>query len=191
MFDLENSIANWREQMLVAGIQTPAPLEELEIHLREEIERQIQSRLSAKSAFESAVQQIGQAKTLKSEFAKADRTKSYALRGLKSFLIIVFSAAVIALNIYLASELKAICLIDLGLLSFVLPFMAGSQTPKNAANSKRRSCITWTGLLLMGLCGFLINFSSHPVFGLIAAISICIVFALALRQQSRAAVARS
>jgi hypothetical protein len=191
MFDLEQSITDWRKQMLAAGIKTPVPLEELESHLREEIERQTRSGLSVQQAFDSAVQQIGQAKTLKSEFAKADRTKAIALRGLKSFLIIVFSAAVVALNIYLASELKAICLIDLGLLSFVLPFMASSRTPKNAADSKRRLHIVWTGQLLMGLCGFLINFSSHPVFGLAASIVSCIVFTLMLRQQIRAAVSRS
>ena len=37
MFSLEKSIAGWREQMLAAGIKAPVPLEELEIHLREEI----------------------------------------------------------------------------------------------------------------------------------------------------------
>jgi len=41
MFDLEEKIAEWRRQMLVAGIKTPAPLDELEGHLREEIELQI------------------------------------------------------------------------------------------------------------------------------------------------------
>ncbi len=42
MFDLEESIADWRKQMLAAGIKSPVPPEELEIHLREEIERQMQ-----------------------------------------------------------------------------------------------------------------------------------------------------
>lgn len=191
MFDLEQSIADWRRQMLAAGIQSPVPLEELEIHLRDEIERQMKSGLSAQPAFESAVQRIGQVKTLKSEFAKADRAKIVAFRGLKTFFAVVFVASTVALNIYLASELRALCLIDLGLLSFVLPFTVGSQISKNAADSKRRSRIVWTGLLLMGLCGFLINFSSHPVFGLMAAIIICIAFALALRQPARATVARS
>ena len=41
MFDLEKSIKDWRWQMFAAGIETPVPLEELEIHLRDEIERQI------------------------------------------------------------------------------------------------------------------------------------------------------
>ena len=70
MFDLEQSITNWRQQMLAAGIQTPVPLEELELHLREEIEQQMQAGLSASEAFGIAVKKIGQAPELKREFRK-------------------------------------------------------------------------------------------------------------------------
>jgi hypothetical protein len=70
MFDLEKSIADWRQQLLAAGIKTPAPLDELEIHLREEIERQIKSGFNGQEAVEIAVQQIGPAKPLKMEFKK-------------------------------------------------------------------------------------------------------------------------
>jgi cation transport ATPase len=71
MFDLEQSIADWRQQMLATGIKFPVPLEELEIHLREEIERQMKSGLDEQKAFEISVQQIGQANLLKTEFKKA------------------------------------------------------------------------------------------------------------------------
>jgi hypothetical protein len=74
MFDLEKSIADWREQMLVAGIQTPVPLEELENHLREEIERQMCSGCNTQQAFWGAVQQIGRPNVLKKEFNKVERT---------------------------------------------------------------------------------------------------------------------
>ena len=70
MFDLEHSIADWRQQMLAAGIKTPVPLEELESHLREEIERQMRSGLSAQQAFGIAAEKIGQAPELKREFKK-------------------------------------------------------------------------------------------------------------------------
>ena len=72
MFDLEKSISDWRRQMLAAGIQTPVPLEELESHLREDVERQMRSGLSGRQAFESAVQQIGRAGALKNEFQKTN-----------------------------------------------------------------------------------------------------------------------
>jgi hypothetical protein len=71
MFDLEQSIADWRKQMLAAGIKTPTPLEELEIHLRESIEQQIKSGLNEQKAFEVAVGRFGQANSLKTEFKKA------------------------------------------------------------------------------------------------------------------------
>ncbi len=71
MSDLEKSITDWRKQMLAAGIKTPVPLEELEIHLREEIEQQMKSGLSGQDAFNSAVQKIGEAGLLKTEFKKA------------------------------------------------------------------------------------------------------------------------
>lgn len=74
MFNLDQSIADWRSQMLAVGIKTPAPLEELEIHLREEIEQQMKSGVSEQTAFEISVQRIGQPKTLDGEFKKSERT---------------------------------------------------------------------------------------------------------------------
>ena len=70
MFDLEQSIAKWRRQMLTAGIKTPVPLEELEIHLREDTAQQMQLGLSAQRAFGIAAGRIGQAPELKREFKK-------------------------------------------------------------------------------------------------------------------------
>jgi hypothetical protein len=74
MFNLEQSIAEWRTQMLAAGIKTPVPLEELEIHLREDIDRQMKSGLNEQKAFEISVQTIGQPKSLNNEFKKSERT---------------------------------------------------------------------------------------------------------------------
>ena len=75
MFDLEKSIADWQKQMSAAGIKTPVPLEELEIHLREEIEQQMRAGISVEKAFESAVQKIGRVHVLKTEFAIVGRVK--------------------------------------------------------------------------------------------------------------------
>ena len=72
MFNLEQSIADWRQQMLAAGIETPVPLEELESHLREDVEQQMRSGFSEQEAFGSAIKKIGQPRLLKIEFQKAD-----------------------------------------------------------------------------------------------------------------------
>ena len=76
MFDLDQAIANWREQMLAAGIKTPVPLEELESHLREEIERKVKAGANQQEAFTSAVQKLGSAHTVQTEFMKVDKTHS-------------------------------------------------------------------------------------------------------------------
>ena len=94
MFNLEESISDWRRQMLAAGIESPAPLEELEIHLREGIERQVKSGLNEQNAFEISVQHIGQSKMLKNEFKKSERT-SIKMFGILAVLI----GAVIILRI--------------------------------------------------------------------------------------------
>ena len=72
MFDLEQSITDWRNQMLAAGIKTPVPLEELEIHLREEIEQQMRSATEAQPVLEAAIQKIGRTDVLKNEFQKTN-----------------------------------------------------------------------------------------------------------------------
>jgi len=70
MFNLEQAIADWRQKMQAAGIESPIPLEELESHLREEMERQVRAGMKAEEAFDKAVQCIGAARPLHKEFRK-------------------------------------------------------------------------------------------------------------------------
>ncbi|MGA9778775.1 MAG: hypothetical protein WBS33_10950 [Verrucomicrobiia bacterium] len=100
MFDLEQSIADWRRQMFAAGIKTPVPLDELENHLREEIERQMKSGLGAQQAFATAAERIGQANMLKKEFKKVER------KHMKRVLII--SAGVIGVLAGMAFVMPAV-----------------------------------------------------------------------------------
>lgn len=71
MFDVDNAVAEWRHQLIADGIKAPEVLDELESHLREEVDQRMRSGLSEQKAFASAVEQIGQANLLKREFAKA------------------------------------------------------------------------------------------------------------------------
>ena len=70
MFNLDQAIAEWRQQMLAAGINTSEVLNELESHLREDVELQTQSGSDKQSAFAIAVQRMGQADGLRQEFKK-------------------------------------------------------------------------------------------------------------------------
>ena len=101
MFNLEQSIADWRQQMLAAGIKTPVPLEELEIHLREEIERQLQAGAGPAEAFQIAIQRIGVGTTLKVEFDKNNERKI-----MKHILVI--SAGVLGVLVGMALVMPAV-----------------------------------------------------------------------------------
>jgi hypothetical protein len=89
MFDLEKSIADWRRQLLAAGIKTPVPLEELESHLRDEIEQRRKWGRSEAEAFTTAVQKIGQAHLVQSEFEKVEETKKAREQKLMEILMVV------------------------------------------------------------------------------------------------------
>jgi hypothetical protein len=80
MFDLEQAISQWREQMLAAGIKAPVPLEELEGHLRDEIDRQVQAGASEAAAFDLAIGKMGQPESLKTEFRKASPLHEFLSR---------------------------------------------------------------------------------------------------------------
>jgi hypothetical protein len=85
MPDLNGKIAEWRRQMLAAGIETPVPLNELESHLREAVEQQMRSGLGEQQAFEIALQRIGPASALKAEFEKVEDPRKARSRKQKIF----------------------------------------------------------------------------------------------------------
>lgn len=90
MFNLEQSISEWRGQMLSAGVRNPDIVDELESHLREDWARRVQSGESEEQAFEGAVQGVGQASLLQHEFAKLSGKKWAWLRKLKGIVAAFF-----------------------------------------------------------------------------------------------------
>jgi len=87
--NLDQSISEWRQQMLAAGVKSPVPLDELESHLRDEIEQQTTKGLNEAEAFRAAVKNIGQGRALKTEFKKVGRTMS--VREWKGFQVLMLS----------------------------------------------------------------------------------------------------
>lgn len=82
MLDLEEQIARWRKQMAGGGIKAPAVLDELESHLRDEVDRQTKSGMNEEQAFKLAIDRIGNAGKLKAEFGKVEDTRK--MRGKES-----------------------------------------------------------------------------------------------------------
>jgi hypothetical protein len=71
MFNLDRAITEWRRQMTAGGVKDSAVLDELESHVREDVERQTRSGVDAQKAFEAAVKRIGPASALKNEFERS------------------------------------------------------------------------------------------------------------------------
>lgn len=87
MFDLEQSIAEWRRRMQAAGVKDRDILDELEGHLREEVQRLAWCGMGLEQAFATAVKNLGQPAALLQEFKKAGRRKWSIATRLKMILL--------------------------------------------------------------------------------------------------------
>jgi hypothetical protein len=70
MFNLEQAISEWRARMAAGGIKSPAVLDELENHLREEIRARVKAGATDDQAFGEAGARMGTADSLRDEFRK-------------------------------------------------------------------------------------------------------------------------
>jgi hypothetical protein len=86
MFNLEQSISEWRWHMQSVGIKNPDIMDELESHLREDFARRVQSGESEEQAFDRAMQGVGQASLLENEFSKLGGKKWAWVRKLKGVI---------------------------------------------------------------------------------------------------------
>ena len=91
MFNLEQSVSEWRELMLSAGIKSPDIMDELESHLREDWARRVESGESDEQAFAGAVQGVGQPSLLEQEFAKVGGKTRAWLKKFKEITVAAFA----------------------------------------------------------------------------------------------------
>jgi hypothetical protein len=108
MFNLNQAITEWRRQMTAGGIKTPAVLDELESHLREDVEQHVRSGIDAQRAFDAAVKKIGPASALRIEFKKS--TAGVVLEK----LMIVVAFLFVAFGIFLSVVTIIFCYLTIG-----------------------------------------------------------------------------
>lgn len=109
MFDLNLAIIEWRRAMVAAGIASPEVLDELESHLRDDVEEQVRSGAEVGRAFTSAIHRLGTPGTLGKEFAKGSGPeKALRRRFWRSFYFLSAAIAILSNLWTLATfELKA------------------------------------------------------------------------------------
>jgi hypothetical protein len=74
MHNLEKQIAEWRKTVMTARSVGDETIDELESHLRENVEQLVRSGMAEPEAFQKAVAQLGGASTIASEFRKLEPT---------------------------------------------------------------------------------------------------------------------
>jgi hypothetical protein len=119
MFNLEQSIAEWRRQMLAAGIKTPMTLDELENHLREDVRALQSAGKPADQAFELAVSRLGTPGPLRTEFAKLKKNPAWWPVTIGYWLYagsMIGAAVSIAVKYWLLFEASKVGLFDNALL---------------------------------------------------------------------------
>ena len=69
-FNLETAISEWRERLAATGLKSRETLDELESHLRDDIDDLLRSGKTVEDAFELAVARVGRSVALAEEFSK-------------------------------------------------------------------------------------------------------------------------
>jgi hypothetical protein len=101
MFNLEQAIADWRRRLVIGGIQSAAILDELESHLRDDLEEQVRSGIDPRQAFETASRRLGPVATLRQEFMKAGELHSTWQRSFLHGLYWVGAAIVLLMDTWI------------------------------------------------------------------------------------------
>jgi hypothetical protein len=102
MNSLDMEIAQWRQQMLAVGIKRADVLDELESHLREDVERRIRSGTDEARALRTSIQQLGRPSSLKTEFEKENTKRKYMKRSL------ITSAGIVGILVGMALVMPAV-----------------------------------------------------------------------------------
>ena len=129
-------------------------LQELESHLRDEIERQTKSGLSETEAFETAVQKLGQPQVVQSEFKKVEEEREARdCKLLQTLVVVLTSLIALGMRWMVLFKLSFVVKLMLGMgLGFELPVVLLVLVKRGILNyekliSMRRYVIVWNLIL--------------------------------------------
>lgn len=126
MFDLENSINEWRLTLDSEALRA-SDIDELEAHLRESVVRLQNGDLSERGAFLVALDRLGDSQSIQSEFAKANPERHWRQRAiwmLAGFVAFRLAAIVISL----ANTLSSTALVLFGQEAWVIALASVAVT---------------------------------------------------------------
>ncbi|NIS38757.1 hypothetical protein GWN91_06390 [Candidatus Saccharibacteria bacterium] len=89
MFSLNREIKKWRRKLYFTGAFQKSDIDELEAHLREEVEELIALGYSEEQAFHKATHRLGSPEILKTEFIKVNFKVLWGKRLLWGFIVLL------------------------------------------------------------------------------------------------------
>jgi hypothetical protein len=98
MFNLEEAIAAWRQRMRSAGLDSQEHLDELESHLRDNIDAEVAKGASIETAFGWAVSNIGDPKIVSREFRQPNRRRVPRWAIKVALALVLYSLSVVGLS---------------------------------------------------------------------------------------------
>jgi hypothetical protein len=106
MRDLESQIASWRRGLRASGIESSGTLDELEDHLRDDIERRMRLGTEAQRAFAMATHNIGKPQTIRREFQKLQLLQTMKRKLIDVLIVVAIIATLVALLLPAVSKVK-------------------------------------------------------------------------------------
>src|SRR5439155_103786 len=141
MHNLEQLIAEWRKTMMTAHNIGRETLDELENHLREDVDQLVQSGMAEPEAFQRAVTQLGGARTMASEFQKLDQPTWLPVKVITGIGIM---AAVLGVG---CKRNRRVCRNCLAGLLLVRPPVCVSHGPRRSCHERSRQHRRWSRLV--------------------------------------------
>lgn len=147
MFDLSNEIKKWRSNLAQSESLGKSDIDELESHLREEIDHLTASKLSEQEAFLVATHRLGDIDNLSEEFAKVNTSILWRKRlfwagaGLLSYILATYIARCASAGFVLLARYAGVRHYSLGvvgIVSQILFFLAVIFALYEIARRKKR-----------------------------------------------------
>jgi hypothetical protein len=154
MFNLEQGIADWRRKFKAEGLKISVVLDELESHLRDEVDALLQTGINEQQAFEAAVARIGDVQTLKGEFAREQRLKTAILVAAMGAYVLVTSVPVLFklgsfADVTSGQQRWALAAVVVTVIGFFAGRFVGRLLPE--VSKRVRLIITAVGILLLSV----------------------------------------
>lgn len=176
MFELNQAIAEWRAGCAGQQTMTDTDLEELEGHLREEIDHLVLTGLSEEEGFLIATRRLGDTSTLSKEFAKVNTSEIWKRRTfwmLSGILISLLASSiakvlsgggslllsVMKLNPYVAGVIGSILYIIFFLLLLFLLFLGIRKVATRFYRKNKQASLLFNSAASIILLGILSIFS--------------------------------